>query len=578
MLQWGKGRDCRRERKPDMIHAKIISNLDKVLIGGRFDDYAEISHISALRGERVSFQVLCELVTHEWGNNFSNLYTPTLTGALAPYTTVREVRHVPATNNGRATPDADYMTTSPCLMPDVLMPLPYRGAVVLPPFSLVSLWVDIEVPADTAEVGESDLTVTLTSRPMDPERENPAPDIVERTLTVRVIDAALPEQKLLFAQWFHSDCLASYYHTEKWSDEHFAIIEKFARTAKKNGFCMLFTPLITPPLDNVYDTRDLQLADVTVTEDGYAFSWDKLDRFIDIADRVGIKLLEIGHLFTQGGAARATKVMGMVGGKYVRLFPKETPCDAPEYTKFLRAMLSSFLSHMRKRGDDKRCYFHISDEPTGEQLETYMRAKATVADLLEGYPMMDALSHYEFYESGAVAKPIVLLDHLHEFLEHDVKGLWTYNCCAPDKGYSNRFLAMTLSRNRSIALLLYKFRIEGFLHWGYNFYYNSGSADCVNPFLDTSSGNMFPSGDPFSVYPGEGGEPLESMRLLTFHEALQDVSAFKLCEALYSRDEVIAALEGMLGGEIKTTTYVNDAATYTAIRERINEMIAAKAN
>ena len=562
---------------PAMIRAKIISNLEKPMPNGRFDDYAELSRVSVLRGERISFQVLCELVAHEWGNNFSNLYTPTLTGALARYTTVREVRHVPATNNGRATPDADYMTTAPCLVPDVLMPLPYRGAVVLPPYSLVSLWVDIEVPAD-AEAGEGDLTVTLTSRPMDPERENPAPDVVERTLSVRVIDAVLPAQEILFAQWFHSDCLASYYHTEKWSDEHFAIIEKFARTAKKNGFSMLFTPLVTPPLDNVYDTRDLQLADVTVTGDGYAFSWEKLDRFIDVADRVGIKYLEIGHLFTQGGAARATKVMGTLDGKYVRLFPKETPCDDPEYTKFLRAMLTSFLTHMRARGDDKRCYFHISDEPTGEQLATYMRAKATVADLLEGHPMMDALSHYEFYESGAVAKPVVLLDHLHEFLAHDVKGLWTYNCCAPDRGYSNRFLAMTLSRNRSIALLLYRFNIEGFLHWGYNFYYNSGSADCVNPFLDTSSGNMFPSGDPFSVYPGEGGEPLESMRLLTFHEALQDVSALKLCEALYSRDEVIAALEGMLGDEIKTTTYVNDAATYTAIRERINEMIAAKAN
>jgi hypothetical protein len=196
-----------------------------------------------------------------------------------------------------------------------------------------------------------------------------------------------------------------------------------------------------------------------------------------------------------------------------------------------------------------------------------MRAKATVADLLEGYPLMDALSHYEYYETGAVVKPIVLLDHLHEFIEHGVKGLWTYNCCAPDHGYSNRFLAMTLSRNRSIALLLYRFNIEGFLHWGYNFYYNSGSADCVNPFLDTSSGNMFPSGDPFSVYPGEGGEPLESMRLLTFHEALQDVAALKLCEALYSRDEVIAALEEMLGDEIKTTTYVNDAATYNCAGE-----------
>ena len=164
----------KKERKVyKMINAKIISNLDKALINGRFEDYAEISRLSALRGERISFQVLCELVTNEWGNNFSQLFTPTLSGALARYATVRQVCHVPATNNGRATPDADYMTTAPCLMPDILAPLSYCGAVVVVPYSLVSLWVDIEIPEGAPEVGESTLTVTLTSRPRDLDAPNP---------------------------------------------------------------------------------------------------------------------------------------------------------------------------------------------------------------------------------------------------------------------------------------------------------------------------------------------------------------------------------------------------------------------
>ena len=85
---------------------------------------------------------------------------------------------------------------------------------------------------------------------------------------------------------------------------------------------MLFTPLVSPPLDNAYDTRDLQLAEVTVTKGKYSFGWERLDRFIAVADEVGIKLLEIGHLFTQGGAVYTTKVMGTVDGEYRRLFPK----------------------------------------------------------------------------------------------------------------------------------------------------------------------------------------------------------------------------------------------------------------
>ena len=561
-----------------MIKHRIVSNLEKVLANGHIEDYAPLPRLSVLRGEHVSFQIVCELITRDAGGNFSTMMKPEFSGALAKYVTVRGVRHVPATNNGRATPDADYICTTPALLPDLLVPLSYEGCLVVPPYQPVALWVDVTVPEDAPEIGESTLSVTLTRHFPDPDRKDETPIVFNDSITLHVIDAALPPQKLLFTQWFHADCLATYYKVTPWSDEHFDIIRRFATTAKKNGINLLFVPLISPPLDNAYDTRDLQLAKVTQVGDTYTFGWETLDRFLDICNEVGISYFEIGHLFTQGGAAYATKVMGTRDGVYCRLFPKKTPCDDPAYTAFLRAMLTSFLAHMRERGEDTRCYFHISDEPTAEHLETYRRAKESIADLLVGYPIMDALSHYEFYESGVVKKPVVILPSLQDFVDHGVEGLWTYNCCVPSDGYSNRFLAMTLARNRSISLLLYKFRIEGFLHWGYNFYNNCASCDPINPVLDTSAGDMFPSGDPFSVYPGDGGEPWESMRLVTFHEAIQDLSAFALCESLTSREEVLTALEEEIGGPIKTTTYLNDAAKMHALRERINRMIAENLN
>ena len=338
---------------------------------------------------------------------------------------------------------------------------------------------------------------------------------------------------------------------------------------------MLFTPLISPPLDNAYDTRDLQLADVTKTEDGYAFGWEKLDRFIEIVDRVGIEFFEIGHLFTQGGAARATKVMGTVNGEYVRLFPKETPCDDPEYTKFLRAMLTSFLSHMKARGDDARCYFHMSDEPNKLHIDRYRAVKASVADVLKGYPIMDALSNFEFYQDGLVELPIPASDHIKPFIEADVKGLWTYYCCSQDKGVSNRFIAMPLWRTRSIGLQFYKFNIVGFLHWGYNFYNAALSRNPINPYIDTCAGHMFPAGDAFSVYPAQDGTAVESIRILSFYEALQDARAFKLAEELLGRDCVIDEIETLFGEEIRFDKCATSAEPLLKIRERINEMIEA---
>ena len=555
-----------------MFKYKFISGLEKPFVDGNFDDFATLDRISALRGERVSFQLLLELA-YTKNSMWSRAFEIKLSGEAAKYASVRRVRSVPATNNRRGNYDEDFLTTRPCLVPDVLMPLEYGGQIVLAPGTLTSLWIDIEIPEDMP-AGEAALSVTLHS---EAKRDPTAPIWDgEAKLTLDVIGATLPKQELLFTQWFHSDCLANYYRCEKWSDEHFRIIENFARVAKKNGINMLFTPLISPPLDNEYDTRDLQLATVTKTDAGYEFDWKHLERWIDALDRVGIEYFEIGHLFTQGGAVSATKVMGSVDGEYVRLFPKDTPCDDPEYTKFLRAMLTSFLGFMKARGDDKRCYFHVSDEPPLKHLETYGRAKASIADILEGYPIMDALSHYDLYETGICKKPVILLNYLEDFADHGVKGLWTYNCCAPDGGYSNRFLGMTLARNRSICLLLYKYDIEGFLHWGYNFYNNSGSSDCINPFMDTSSGDIFPSGDPFSVYPADNGEALESMRLVGFNEAIQDLRAMKLCEKLYSREEVISTLENVIGKEIRANTYINDAAGMHTVREKVNSMIKAK--
>ena len=66
------------------------------------------------------------------------------------------------------------------------------------------------------------------------------------------------------------------------------------------------------------------------------------------------------------------------------------------------------------------------------------------------------------------------------------------------------------------------------------------------------------------------------MRLVTFYEAIEDLSVFRLCEKLYSREEVIAALEEELGGPIKPSTYVNTAKNYQRVRDRINRMIKAK--
>ena len=296
-----------------------------------------------------------------------------------------------------------------------------------------------------------------------------------------------------------------------------------------------------------------------------------------MCDRIGIKYFEIAHLFTQWGAEHAPKIMATVDGEYKKIFGWETEATAPEYVSFLRQFIPEFLAHMKKNGNDKRCFFHISDEPQINHLESYKAAKSVVADLLEGYVIMDVLSDYDFWTQGIVSTPIPSNDHIKPFIENNVPNLWTYYCCGQRVNVSNRLISMPSWRNRSIGMQMYKYNIVGFLQWGYNFYNNQFSVNEIEPYTDLSGEHWVPAGDPFSVYPAQRGNALDSIRIVVFHDALQDMRAMQLCESLYSKDEVVAEIEKVFGETLTFDTCAKSEKTMLAIRERINEMIKAKA-
>ena len=107
-------------------------------------------------------------------------------------------------------------------------------------------------------------------------------------------------------------------------------------------------------------------------------------------------------------------------------------------------------------------------------------------------------------------------------------------------------IAMPSYRNRALGLQLFRYQISGFLHWGYNFYNSQYSIEHINPYEVTDAAGAFPSGDPFLVYPGENGQPEESLRMMVHDEAMTDLRALKLLESLTSREHVMELIEGNL--------------------------------
>ena len=553
-----------------MLNLKFISSLEKVFPDQKIEDFEALKSLSALKGERVSVQLIYSFDPRVIHGGHCLRHKVSLSGDLAPYASLREVRCVPVTMPmnpyGR---DDNYLRTEPGLYPDVLIPLRYNGGLPYSHNTLKSIWIEINIP-ENFDAGEHSLTFSVTGNEYVGDHEV--------SFNLDVINAALPKEDIYFTQWFHCDCLANYYGVEVWSDRHWEIVENFARVAAKNGINLLLTPVFTPPLDTAVggERRTTQLVGVTQNNGAYTFDFSLVDRWMDMCDRCGIKYIEVSHLFTQWGVEHAPKIMATVDGEYKQIFGWDTAATGDEYRVFLRQFLKEFIEHMKARGDNNRLFFHISDEPGIKHLENYKAAKEMIGDLIEGYHQFDALSKFDFWKTGVVKNPVCSNNHITPFLEAGVPGLWTYYCVSQPVDVSNRYISMPLWRTRSIGMQIFKYNIEGFLQWGYNFYNNQYSDTPINPYLITDCDGSFPAGDAYSVYPAGNGEALESIRIISFHEALTDIKAMRLCEKLYGHDAVVEAIEEVFGKTITFDTCAKSAEKMLAVRAKVNKMIKAK--
>ena len=425
-----------------------------------------------------------------------------------------------------------------------------------------SIWLEV-VPNPTLVAGEQKINVALTC----------GEDVQTIDFTLDVIDAQLPAQTLINTNWFHTDCIATHYNIEVFSDKYWEYVKNFLKVAVDHGMNMVLTPLFTPPLDTKVggERPTVQLVGVKVTSGEYKFDFTNLDKWIAICDEVGIKYLELSHFFTQWGAKKCPKIIAEVDGVQKRIFGWDTKASGKAYRSFLTAFAEVFKPYLKEKGLEDKVYFHVSDEPFAAIARHYRKASNIVNELFGEYKIMDALSNYKFYKKGLVKLPVPANDHIEPFIGN-VSDLWTYYCCVQVKGVSNKFFSMPSQRNRVLGYQMYKFNVKGFLHWGYNFWYKQFSTGPVDPFTETDAGGSFPSGDSFVVYPGDNGAPLISLRLKVFYDAFQDMRALQLLESLIGKEKTMQILEDGIE-PITFAQYPHCDDWQLATREKINAAI-----
>ena len=544
-----------------MFISKRLSALVKVFKDENPIYKPECSVLTALKGDNVSFQV------SYWSDE-----TQSLTFEVASdikKVTVRTVEYVKVgLPNKDFTEqmllDGNFIKFTPCEAPDYLRK-PRGNRFKVTKGKNRTLWVEVEVPRGE-KPGDKFVTITV--------KNSEGTVLSVETQKITVCDAVLPKSELIHTEWFHTDCIADYYGYEVFSEKHWKAIESFMKTAVKRGVTMILTPVFTPPLDTEIggERTTVQLVDVKKDGDKWSFGYEKLTRWIKLAQKCGFKQFEISHLFTQWGANAAPKIMATVDGEYKRVFGWDTLVEDGVYPKFLAEFLPSLAEFLRANGVEDVTYFHVSDEPSMEHKPNYDRAKAIIAPHIKGFKTMDALSNYDFYATGSVDLPIPETIYIEDFYGK-VEPLWTYYCCHGQQT-PNRFIGMSLTRTRASGIQWFKYRIAGFLQWGYNFYNTQFSKAHINPYKDVTAGNAFPAGDAFIVYPGAGGKPEESIRLITIHTAINDLAALNALAKKTSYEYVLSIIEEELGEPLTFRVWPESEFYYIALRNRVNRELA----
>lgn len=447
---------------------------------------------------------------------------------------IRRVGHVPVRhrNTEASRAETDGFDNYPGFVPD---PLFDESRLTLPPAETQAFYITVQ-PGRAAHPGRYAVKLTLRG-----EKENPAGRGAPETLATHRVSVILhdvviqPRREFSVTNWFYNDALLDFYNCRGFDRRYWEVLPNYFRDMAAHGQDTVYVPAFTPPLDGV--KRPTQLLRVRkVGRERYDFDWRDLRRYIVLARRCGIKKFEWNHLFTQWGAERAIRIYENQGAEEKLLWEPRTAATARAYRVFLAQYLPRLERFLKVEGLAANSFFHVSDEPHGAQhKQNYIQARQMLRQLAPWMRVMDALSEIDYGREKLTDMPVPTIQRALDFIKAGLP-CWCYYCCGPRGRFLQRLLDTPLAKIRMNGWLFYRWPFSGFLHWGYNYWYQQGTRVMIDPFLEQDARGWagWAYGDPFLVYPGADG-PIDSLRWEAFADSLQD---YALLETLVvARDD-----------------------------------------
>jgi len=418
----------------------------------------------------------------------------------------------------------------PGYVPDALLPeTEYRTA----PGETFAYWVSVK-PGEDAVAGDYDITVLLSAKMMYKPEEPES--IIPMKARITLVNAKLePRHDFHITNWFYVDSLIEWYRLKPFEEKFWEIAEKYIQDYADHGLDTLYVPAFTPPLDGV--KRPTQLMKVTkLGEEEWKLDWTDVARWIELAKKCGITHFEWVHPFTQWGVKFAIRIYEGQGEDEKLLWPVETAACSDLYRKFLKLYLGELHDFAVEHGILDKSFFHVSDEPHGEEHQAnYTAARNMLKELAPWMKTMDALSEITYGREHLTDMPVPSISTAVQFYKENIES-WCYYCCGPRGPYLNRLMDTPLPKIAMHGILFYRWPFKGFLHWGFNYWFKSQTRELIDVY-ESQDGLKWPGwpyGDTLEVYPGKDGGPVDSIRYEVFSESLQD---YRLLQTLgYDRN------------------------------------------
>jgi hypothetical protein len=447
---------------------------------------------------------------------------------------VRLVGFAPVWHHTPHTSDAelDGIGKIPGLVPDPIWPTQRANAGS---HESRSFWVTLNIPAD-AKPGRREFTVELSIA-------NGKKVVLPVQLEVAGL-VVQPRKDFPVIHWWRGEATWDYYKTGMFEDERWWKITKAQlENMLAHGSDVIYVPMLFDRRETF--KRPCQLLIVNEPQPGqYKFDWSLVKRFTEMARQIGFKEFEWSHLWIYWGVENPVRIYRKQDGKFVMLWPPDISGFSDTFMNFLDQFLPEFERFLVAEKLMDHSYFHLSDEPGGGQhIANYKRARQILREKAPWMKVMDALSDIQYGRQGLTDIPIPLVSAAQAYIDERIPH-WVYYCCAPHGEWINRFMDTPLPKVRMSGLLFYRLGAKGFLHWGYNYWHKMEREDIGDPFHDGSNALWpdIPYGDPFVIYPGPDGQPMDSIRWEVFAEALQDYALLQSA-GIKQEDPILSELK-----------------------------------